>query len=250
MSPKFPFLICCVLGFAPIPSEGVVTMIDDFEINEGHFTSAPSTSGSTAGETETAPNVGPSTADWDATVGQASTASQRIFLDDDPAIPVTDLGTSVAWRLRHLSGGGTPANNVSLVNNATSHVGYWMLTSSPNLEAGIMLDDGAALERAAVIPVIADGQWHLYQWQLSDATQWEPFAGSGPNGAIDAATATIDSIFVRSLLGTGDQDAVFSIDNVSFNDAGPLPVPEPSTLFLAAASLTGVLVRRRRRPIA
>jgi hypothetical protein len=234
-------------GFSTSAGAAVV-ILDDFETTEGHFNLAPSFSGTTAGETETTPGVGPSTADRDTTTGvNGSTASQRIFIDDDPAADSPAGGA--AWRLRHLSGSGTPANNVAFSNGLDSYVGYYLKTSTPNLRAGILLDDGAALELSTRTPIIADGEWHVYQWQLSDANQWDAFAGTGANGAIDAATATIDGIFVDVVKTTGDQDATFFLDSVSFSDSGPLPapvVPEPASAGLLGLAGIGLLARRRR----
>ena len=169
------------------------------------------------------------------------------MLDDDPAVPGSGANLD-SWRLRHLSGGGTPANNLSLTNVAgnTTYVGYWLKTSSIGLEASIGIDDGPALEIGAFRPILADGQWHLYQWQFQDAADWDAFAGTGPNGQIDTASVTIDSLLFRGGPGfaTGsDFDANFFIDDVSWNPIGQ--VPEPSIASLLA--LGGWLAARRQR---
>jgi len=224
-------------------SSAAVIVIDDFEANEGHFTTAPSFSGTTAGETETAAGVGPSTADRDTTQAFQGVASQRIFLDDNPTANAPD-GT--AWRLRHLSGGGTIANNTPL--EANGFVGYYLLTTTPNLRASILIDDGTTghLERGTRLPIIADGQWHLYQWNLDDETQWDAFAGTGANGVIDSTTTvTIDALYMDAVLTAGDQDAVFFIDNVSHNATGE--IPEPAALGLLALAAPLALARRRRQ---
>ena len=234
----------CVLLTASAASAAPV-VIDSFDVDEGHFTQAPSFSGTTTGETETAPGVGPSTADRVTDEAFAGAGSQRIFLDDNPNANVP--GEVEAWRLRHLSGGGTIANNVALT--ASGYVGYYLKTSTPNLQASIMLDDGSTghLERAVRVPITADNQWHLYQWNIDDDAQWDAFAGTGANGTIESATATIDSIFIDAVRTSGDQDAVFFIDSVSHDPNGPLPpVPEPMAAGVIAVGAVGALARRRR----
>jgi hypothetical protein len=234
-------LLAGLLALVTAGSAGAqVIILDNFEGSLGRFTNDPDFSGSTAGQTQTTPGVGPSNHALDTTTAAVGNSSLRVFMDDNPTVDAPD-GT--AWRLRLLSGGGTPANNQSLVNNSTAHVGYWLRTTTPNLRAAILLDDGAALERSARIPIIPDGQWRLYQWTLSDAAQWDAFAGTAPNGQIDEANVTIDGIWVDAVKTTGDQDATFFIDAVSYHAAAP--IPEPGALVLAALGAAAVLWRRR-----
>ena len=103
------------------------------------------------------------------------------------------------------------------------------------------------LERGTRTPIIADGEWHLYEWNLDDDTQWDGFAGTGVNGAIDAATVTIDALYIdATLAGDGsDQDATFNIDTVAHDPAGQIVIPEPTSLALLGLGALP-LVRRRR----
>ena len=227
--------LTAVWALAPF-ARAAVTVIDDFEANEGHFAQAPNFSGSSAGF------AAASTADRTTEAFFSGAASEKLFIDD--VVGTNDPGGG-AWRLRFLSGGGTPANNVTL--DSTGFVGYWLRTTTPNLRAGIMIDDGAALERSVRTAIIADGEWHLYQWDFDNDAQWDAFAGTAPNGAIDAAQVTIDALYVdAALAGDGsDQDATFYIDAVSFDPTGEIAVPEPTALGLVGVGAL-MLTRRRR----
>lgn len=237
------------LGFAGA-AHAQTSILENFESGEGRFDRAPSFSGTTAGETETSPGVGPSTADRSTAEAYEGSGSQRIFMDDDPA---SDAPGTLAWRLRHLAGGGSPGTT-NPAFASTGYIGYYLKTTTPNLRAGIFIDDGAALELSTKTPVIADGQWHRYQWQFSDANQWDAFAGTGPNGQIDSASVSIDGLYIDAVKDPtiADQDAVFFIDAVALNPTGEInvagnpAVPEPAAVGLLAP-LAGALIARRRR---
>lgn len=222
-------------------AQAQVTILDDFEGSKGHFAQAPNFSGTSVGFLATSNTVLDTT-----TPAFSLTSSLQVNILDDTAVAAPD---GSAWRLRLLSGGGTPANNVSLSNTGTTFVGYYLRTTTPGLRLSLMIDDGAALERASYIDVVSDGAWHLYEWAFADAAQWEPFAGTSPNGQIDAASVTIDSIYITPTPpAAGDQSAVFNIDFVAFNPSGPIaPVPEPSTIALVGVAGIGFAVRRLRR---
>lgn len=244
-----PLVIGCALLLSVSITQAQTIVIDDFELDEGHFTTSPSFSGSTHGEMPIVDGVDPSTADRVDTEAFQGSYSQRIFLDDDPELDEPGSVPLRAWQARLLSGGGTPANNLTLQNTATGYIGFFLKTTTPNLLASIMIDDGPALERARFLPISDDGEWHLYEWKLSDPDDWEPFAGTNPNGEINAVTITIDSIFISALKDPNipDQDAVFYIDNVSMNPEGHIQIPEPASVILAGAAAATVIGFRRRR---
>ncbi len=212
--------IAVLLAFAPA-ALATVTVIDDFEVDEGHFTLQPTFSGSTVGL------LASSTADRVETEAYAGIGSQQLDLLDNP--------NGSGWTLRHLSGGGSASGNVSIT--ATGWIGYALKTETPGLTASIALDDPGTADRGNFIPVIADGEWHVYQWNMDDDTQWHGWVTG--NGIIDGPTLTIDSIFLES---STEQDATVFIDSVMYNNDGM--VPEPGTLALLA--LGGLAVIRRR----
>ena len=218
-------------------ADAAVVVLDDFETNEGHFALDPDFSGSNAGLLLTGPGAGPSTADRDTTVAFTGAASEFLNLVHDPS------ATRTGFDVRFLSGSGTPANNVNI--GPDGYVGFFARTTQENVSVAIAVDDGAALERSIFIPVPATGEFTLFEFNLDDADQWNGFAGTAPNGAIDGPNVTVDSIFIRS---SAEQDVTFYIDTVAYNTEGDLSalVPEPSALGLAGFGGLALLARRRR----
>ncbi len=212
-------------SLVPVPGQPG-NVIDDFEIDEGHFRwpynqSPVSQTFGLSSET---------TIDRTTDAAQRGIASQRL-----------DLVASGAsdWQIRHNSGlasPASPASNAPLA--ATGYVGFWLKTTDANVDVRIAIDDpfGAntsALEIGFWQDVVADGEWRLYQWNLEDANHWDAFAG-GADGAISADIVSIDSIFFR---GTGDVE-IF-LDTVSHNPAGPLAAAPLPGDFNADGSVDG-----------
>jgi hypothetical protein len=192
---------------------GPGNVLDDFEIDEGHFgwpynLSPPSQTFGLSGAT---------------TVDRVTTDHQALGAGSQSLNLVSD--GSANWQLRHNSGIGSaaqPAGNVPLA--PTGWVGFWLKTDDAT--AGTILiavDDPVptgttAIEKGRPMQIIADNQWHLYQWNFEDADDWDAF-NAGSNGAIDAVngTVTIDSIWI-----TGSGDVQLFLDNVSHNPANML----------------------------
>lgn len=238
-----PLALVCSAGML----SAVTVIIDDFEAGEGHFASIPTASGSSRRVLPT------SAADQNFTEFFQGSASQMMVINRNPdasaPAPTAPSGPG-EWFLRHLSGGGSIANNDAIPNTGSTWVGYWVKTTSANLKAGIILDDDRVgnannHEISVFLDVVADGAWHLYQFELANAPTWNLFAGTQANPtAINDATVTIDSL--AFLGGTGVEDtATFFVDNVTYSTDGPIQVPEPSTLAFAGL---GALVFFRRRP--
>jgi hypothetical protein len=210
------------------PALGALTILDGFNGGEGRFASAPfGSSGSTFGITSA------STAAYTTVEAQAGAGSQRIVMvrDDSPS-----------GRLRHLSGGGSPTNNRVAIGEqdyamaAQGYVGFFLKTTDEGLEVGIGIDDGASsgstgLEESTSWPVIADGKWHLYEWDLADAAQWNNF--SGGNGTIGGPNAYIDSLLFYGGTSTAGQTMEVLLDTVAYNPHGSLASLAQATSFTA-----------------
>jgi hypothetical protein len=121
--------------------------------------------------------------------------------------------------LRHVSGigsstqAGAPSGNTPLETNG--YLGFWLMTEDAGVTVQLAVDDPGSADRGYAQLVIADGQWHLYEWDLEDDSQWEGWVTG--NGLITGETTTVDSIFFH-----GAGDARIYLDDVSHNPDGTL----------------------------
>ncbi len=62
------------------------------------------------------------------------------------------------------------------------------------MEISLAIDNtnNVTADRGIPKPMIPDGQWHLYEWNLEDDDQWEGWVNG--DGIIDTVDFTIDSI--------------------------------------------------------
>jgi MYXO-CTERM domain-containing protein len=154
-------------------------------------------------------------------------------------------------RLRHLSGSGTAANNTAFTTSSGTDgwIGVYLKTSNPGFTAQIYLE-GASNNGSIERSVNADGNWHLYEWNLDDtagdANGWGAITGIIAGvAAVADGSHTIDSIIFRN---TSFQSSTILMDFVAKSDSGSVAalIPEPGMMSLAGLALLG-LVRRGRR---
>lgn len=211
---------------------------DNFNVDEGHFASSPTASGQTAG-------VASATADRVTTDGPLEGAGHQKL--------VINASGAAALRIRHLSGGAAPVNNVAFSATAGTdgYIGYYLKSDMPGLETQLNLDTilntGSSMWGGVAKPIIADGQWHLYEWNL-DAAEWNGIPGivSRTTGNLPNDTYFIDSIYIRDPNGLPSPSGTTYLDFVALNPNGSvalLVVPEPTTYAtvfgLALAGLAG-----------
>lgn len=193
-------------AFASTPN-AAHTSLDNFETGVGHFTNSPTFSGSTVGISTS------STSAWTNDAANNGWGSLQVVLKDNTS-------SSSNWTVRLLSGGGTPANNLSYV--ITGYFGFWMKTSTAPATAQVALsidDVAGGTLISSKQNVMNDGTWHLYEWNLA-TTAWTILAGT--DNVLDGPTATLDAIMFYA--PDGSPDWTLYIDDVSHNVAGPLPV--------------------------
>ena len=190
--------------FAANSGAPAVTGLGNFEADEGTFKWSPTLSGSNR-------NVAASST-ADRVTGEARTgaAAQRVVINKT-------AGTD-SFMVRHLSGSGESNSNAGAFAFNTpfasiGSVGFWLKTTTPDVQVSLALDDTATGDRGYVQNVVADGQWHRYEWFLADPTHWDPWV-SGSDGHLSTITA-IDSI---QFFGTADANVLF-LDDVYY-DAG------------------------------
>ncbi len=153
--------------------------------------------------------------------GHDGTWAQRLTIVDDPTTDGDVQNPGGAWFVRHVSGGGNPANNVS--RPAVGSVGFLAKTTNPNLRISLVVDDAslATGERGIAKSMLADGQWHPYFWKLDDDSQWDGWVGG--DGKVDTSF-TLDSIQIFGPPVTGTNlDATIEIDAVTHIMPGYLP---------------------------
>jgi hypothetical protein len=221
-------------------------IVDDFNTSAGRFTTDPDTSGTTVGLSETDNGVGPSTVSRTTTVGEIYEGAGSLKLSLTPGSYYTSTiaqggtpQTTTGFTVRLLSGGGTPANNVATAPAGTK-LGVYVATTGSNIQFAPAFDDGTTLERSQYQTLSNDGQYRLYEFDLT-ATDFARIAGTGGTAGLDASTVTLDSFFVNSAVAQSSPVTVL-FDAVQYNT-----VPEPASLGLLGIAGAALLGRRRRR---
>lgn len=176
-----------------------------FEIGEGTFDQSLAYSGTTSGI------LSSSMADLTTESRYEGKYSQKLTILDDG-------GVSNGWLVRHVSG-SSATRGQNILRPTKGYIGFWAKTSTPNVEISIAIDNTANVtaDRGLFTPLVADGQWHLYEWNLEDDSQWQGWVNG--DGVIDTIDFTIDSIQIRT---DTDQDAVIYLDNIVHYNRGSI----------------------------
>jgi GH18 family chitinase len=154
---------------------------DNFESGVGRYTRAPTYSGSTVGIAATSNLTRPSGS------AHGGTFSLKATLNDNTSV-------TTPWKVRLLSGDGTPANNISSAKNGILY--FWMKTNTarPGAAVRIWIDDSDGTLQSPAISVINDGLWHKYSWNLNNFNGTPVSTG---NNVVDAINVTLDAIILE-----------------------------------------------------
>ncbi|WP_428387558.1 phosphodiester glycosidase family protein [Mucisphaera sp.] len=225
----------------PIDTLSELTIIDDFNTSKGRFSSTRGVAGKN--------NVAAITTALDASNPQAGDNALRIDITNTNADPAR-------MQFRYPSGGTQPNNN-TIDGKALAPTGYvgLFIRRDPGAEplfVSMLLDDGSPTvngrEQATFLPIIADGQWHLYQWNLENDDHWTP--DDNGDGDIDGANTFIDSLYFSSApdtTGGTNWSGTLYIDTVAHNPNGDLSsliIPEPSAAAAMSIFLATLTTRR------
>jgi spore germination protein YaaH len=197
------------------------TSFDNFESTTGHFYTAPTFSGTTAGISKL------STAALTNDAANNGAQSLMVTIKDS-----TTIATS--WTVRLLSGSGTVGNNTSF--GTTGYFGMWIKSTSSKsgLQVALSVDDGpGGTLISSKKSITADGTWRLYEWNLASTT-WTILAGA--DNVLNGPNATLDAVMLYA--NNDASDWTLYLDDVSRNAAGPLPVELVS--FSAHRSSSGI----------
>jgi hypothetical protein len=205
--------VLATVGSPQAQAQSTNLIFDDFNINEGRFSTAPTFSGSTAGILTS------STADR-VTVNpvEGVGAQQLVFITNGAA----------TVRVRHLSGSGTPGNNSAFVTSADvdGWIGFYLKTTNVGWDVQIWLE-GPSNNGGTRKEIIADGEWHLYEWDLDnvdgDLNGWGAIPGiTGGDPVVQDGSHTIDSIIFRNstLTPIEQQTNVIFLDFVAKTASG------------------------------
>lgn len=177
------------------PTTGTTTILDSFESSVGHFNTSPSYSGSTTGISTA------STSGRNCTMRQSGSCSLNVKLVDN-------AGSSSAWAVRLLSGAGNPGSNTALPRSG--RVGFYVYSGGNGMSVGVGVDDSDGTERSLTRAIPAN-TWTYVEWNLSDAAQWNAWAGNS-NGTITASSVKLDAIWLYR--AQTSYDVQIYIDNV------------------------------------
>ncbi|HEX7010519.1 MAG TPA: phosphodiester glycosidase family protein [Phycisphaeraceae bacterium] len=233
-SPRRVATSLLVFANPSIQTTDIMAFADFYGGDRGGFRYAPGYSGSTVGIDESLSSNTAVAADDARTRGWV----QRLVITDDPSVDSSEHDGG--WFVRHLSG-SSASQSQNISRPTTGYLGLWARTQTAGIEVSIAIDDANDItaDRGVRQAMIADGQWHLYEWNLEDDSQWEGWVSG--DGVISGPTFTLDSI---QFFGP-HSDAVIEIDSVIHNAHGSLAVPEAGSLTAVWVGV-GLVVRCRR----
>ena len=238
-----------VLAGGVVGARGAPILIQDYEPPgnfDAPFNLAPDFSGTTVGVISTTDTLTHVPTDGAA----GTTASAEMFMEHNTAESPTAAGWQ--WQVRFLPNSGGSNNATNPLFAADGYVGYFLKVDpsvTANMQTAPVLEGstGTGTATAGILrDVIKDGQWHLYQWNMDDPAEFPGTFNTVYSGGLGDTTledmVSFDSI---ALVSPNGGNATVRIDEIVYDNAGPIPEPGIATVAGVAASLLGV--RRRGR---
>jgi hypothetical protein len=231
------FAAAAAVATFAVSSANAATIFADFNVTAGTFNRQPNFSGSSTNTSATS------------TAGRVTTDAFEGAGSLALSVVPTTAGSS--QRTRFVSGDGSPANNSAFTVPASGapNIGFYYKTSVAGITAQIYLDRPANTVATGIgtiaTELIADGTYHLYEYNLLDSTKFGAIPGLAGGPAPAAGdTFTIDSIVFQNSAGVSYTG---NLDFVAYNEAGSIAalVPEPTSI--AALGLVSLAFARRRR---
>jgi hypothetical protein len=245
--------LAAIAGVACVSSARASIVFDDFDTasdGNGHFGYTPTFSSTTVGESTTAGD------------NAVTRVTSGTFSGTGGAMSMTAAndGSTTNLRIRLVSGNapynsanaGAPAANVSFTTSAGTdgYIGFIAKTTD-TFTTSITLDGATGvageMTQGKPITMIADGDWHIYEWNLDDNTRWQAASGIGGVASVANSAHTIDSIYFFDGQAPAGTHKTVVFDEVVKSDSGSIAslVPEPSTVAVLGMSMIGLLRRRR-----
>jgi hypothetical protein len=240
-------------------ANAVPVFVQDYEAPgnlDEPFNLAPQFSGTTDGVHPTLGSIAHVVADG----ANGTVSAAEVFIPFDASTSPSAGGW--AWQVRLLpnSSGGSNAQNPLFT--ADGYVGYWLKvdpTVAANMFTAPLLEPAAGTAESTagdLQSIIKDGQWHLYQWNMDDPSQFNSrffdvyglaFPGVVLGNTFLETTNSFDSIAIVSTNGT---NATVRIDQIGYDNSGPFQIiPEPSTCAIVMMGMMFVPFLARRTSV-
>lgn len=158
-------------------------VFDKFDEDRGHFYKNITYSGTTKGINTSSASVERVT-----NYPKYGAGALKIIMSDD-------YNSNENWFVRLLSGRGAPENNAEFTKQGKLKLWLASNTTHDNAKVFLWVDDSDGIEQSKQVTIINDGNYHLYEWDLTNTSDWTAITG---NGSITGSKLTLDAVMFSS----------------------------------------------------